>query len=500
MKMVKSLLLGAAAGTVAVVGAQAADLPVKAKPVEYVKVCSLYGAGFYYVPGTDTCIKFGGYVRVQLDVGAGSGGQARGTGSQANEGRNTRNDTANTNFRNRIAFDVDARTQTAYGTLRSYARFGVQQTTPGNSVAGTTFWDRAFIQFAGFTIGHAVSFFDIYTFGGAQSLLNVRTAGTTGATGITIFAYTYQFGNGFSASLSLEDPSVRQAGVVNLNDTGTPFYNVAGGAFTDSSAWSNRGLGQRWWDVVGQLRLDQSWGYIAVSGAMADASGGLYSCSAPTVTSSTEFTYCGNPGNKIGWAGSVGGKIKMPWWPADSIGVNFVYAKGATGYATNIGRASMYSGDPGYANIGWGSAGGGINTSAVYATNSNVELTTAWSINVGYEHVWNPSFRQVAHFGYVKIDYNQNATYLICSSNNNQLNNTFSNCNPDWSFWQAGLFSKWTPVRGLDVGVDVFYTKINTAFEGFGSLPASGSRPGGDYVIEDQGQWSVIFRVQRNFP
>ena len=51
--MVKSLLLGSAAGLVAVSGTQAADLPVKAKPVEYVKICTLYGEGFYYIPGTD---------------------------------------------------------------------------------------------------------------------------------------------------------------------------------------------------------------------------------------------------------------------------------------------------------------------------------------------------------------------------------------------------------------------------------------------------------------
>ena len=49
VKMVKSLLLGSAAGLVAVSAVQAADLPVKAKPVEHVKVCSLYGAGFYYI-------------------------------------------------------------------------------------------------------------------------------------------------------------------------------------------------------------------------------------------------------------------------------------------------------------------------------------------------------------------------------------------------------------------------------------------------------------------
>ena len=63
MKMVKSLLLGTAAGLVAMTGAQAADLPVKAKPVQYVKICSLYGAGFYYIPGTDMCLKIGGWVR-----------------------------------------------------------------------------------------------------------------------------------------------------------------------------------------------------------------------------------------------------------------------------------------------------------------------------------------------------------------------------------------------------------------------------------------------------
>src|SRR6266576_5528841 len=71
MKMVKSLLLGTAAGLVAVAGAQAADLPVKAKPVQYVKICSLYGDGFYYIPGTDTCLKIGGFLRTEVDYNAG---------------------------------------------------------------------------------------------------------------------------------------------------------------------------------------------------------------------------------------------------------------------------------------------------------------------------------------------------------------------------------------------------------------------------------------------
>ena len=189
MKMVKSLLLGAAAGIVAVAGAQAADLPVKAKPVEYVKICTLYGAGFYYVPGTDTCIKFGGYVRVQIDLDAGSGVvDGRGTGSQADQARFTRDLTNDINYRNRMAFDVDARTQTDYGTLRSYIRAGWENSDAratgrrhghvrsGIAPSSSSPASRSVVRSRSSTSS---------AFGGAYSYLNVRTIGDTGATGRT---------------------------------------------------------------------------------------------------------------------------------------------------------------------------------------------------------------------------------------------------------------------------------------------------------------------------
>ena len=70
MKLIKSLLLGSAAGLAAVAGAQAADLPVaKAAAVEYVRVCSAYGAGFFYIPGTETCLRIGGRVRADYLYG-----------------------------------------------------------------------------------------------------------------------------------------------------------------------------------------------------------------------------------------------------------------------------------------------------------------------------------------------------------------------------------------------------------------------------------------------
>ena len=75
MTITKRMLLGSAATLTAIASAQAADLPVKAKPVEYVKVCSLYGEGFYYIPGSDICLKVGGYV--QADYGWNSAGNGQ---------------------------------------------------------------------------------------------------------------------------------------------------------------------------------------------------------------------------------------------------------------------------------------------------------------------------------------------------------------------------------------------------------------------------------------
>src|SRR5258705_9877885 len=215
MKAFKTLLLGTAAGLAGVAGAQAADMPVKAAPVQYVKICTLYGDGFYYIPGTDTCLKLGGYLRVQGEYNMGAGGVVVGSGNEAGQGRFTRDLTNDFNYRVRGVTSWDVRQQTEYGTLRTYFRFGAENTTPTNSGGGSTanpFWDRGFIQVAGFTVGRSQSFFDLFTYGGAYSYHNVRVSGDTGAAGQNIWAYTVQFGNGFSGTLSLEDPATRKGG------------------------------------------------------------------------------------------------------------------------------------------------------------------------------------------------------------------------------------------------------------------------------------------------
>ena len=52
---IRYTFLGMAAGLASIGAASAADLPMtKAESVEYVKVCSAFGPGFFYIPGSDT--------------------------------------------------------------------------------------------------------------------------------------------------------------------------------------------------------------------------------------------------------------------------------------------------------------------------------------------------------------------------------------------------------------------------------------------------------------
>src|ERR1043166_439590 len=114
MKMVKSLLLGSAAGLVAVAGAAPADLPVKAKPVEYVKVCSAYGAGFFYIPGTDTCIRLSGYTRIDTTFNGSVYDQPAYLGDLGQQNRYRDYFSA----RSRLGVNIDTRTATEYGVVR----------------------------------------------------------------------------------------------------------------------------------------------------------------------------------------------------------------------------------------------------------------------------------------------------------------------------------------------------------------------------------------------
>src|SRR5262245_4572737 len=303
MKMVKSLLLGSAAGLVAVAGAQAADLPVKAKPVEYVKICSLYGVGFYYIPGTDMCIKVGGWVRAEYFFALGGNG----TTSVLNGQADTRaSQWYGTTARGYIT--ADARNQSEYGTVRGYIAVGLNTNSNAANFNAANYFsaNRAFIQWAGFTFGLAQSFYDFYSTA-AIAYWGDYPASDTGDPGWTVLSYTAQFGNGFSATIGAED--ARRSQIIGSDSLGALAGPTIGGSLTPgafpngtastagTTITGQGGYGGTWApDVVGNLRVDQAWGSAQIMGAWHLVNATYYG---PTTGVNSVGSH---PDNKSGWA------------------------------------------------------------------------------------------------------------------------------------------------------------------------------------------------------
>jgi hypothetical protein len=519
MRPVKRILLGSAAGVFAVAGAQAADLPVKAQPVEYVKVCSLYGAGFWYVPGTDTCIKIGAQVKLQTEYNMAStgpfmlGAAAGGIGVPDTGGQQTRTGTAPFTFNNRGLFSFDVRSQTEYGTLRSYADGGVQYSSTdsfnagqGQFSAATYLNTRAFWQFAGFTAGRMRSFFDMY-FQGTYAFAGQRFGNDTSPNGIIGIAYTWQFGGGLSASFSLEDNNGASSG------RGRFVANLSSPALSLSSTATFDAKGTEFFDPVFNLRLDQAWGFVGVSAALHDSSGGYYSntgafpcigASAGTTGNNQVLETCGHPGDKFGWAASPAFLINNPFGlVGDAIAAQGVWSVGAMGYAiaNNGAPIAFFAGN----RLGLGFADDGL-----FVNGSNIELTTVWSFNAAYEHRWDPKWRTSLYGGMLGVQYDGAAASMICGAlatgttgiaGIKTAPGTTLNCDPNWSMSEVGTRTLWNPVPDLDVGFDVVWYHLNTAFSGstINVTTPIGAKPIGNYAISNADSLGAVFRIQRNF-
>jgi len=472
MKMVKSLLLGSAAGLVAIAGAQAADLPVKAKPVEYVKVCSLYGVGFYYIPGTDTCLKVGGFVRHEWGFHGGGSHSQYLSGANA---LNNREDTHDVQSRTRANITLDARTQTEIGTVRTYIRFGPQWTT-GNGDNGEQYFDAAFIQFAGFTVGKIRSFYDFAeAIAGTYTTL-VGIGGSTG-NGVNTIAYTAQFGSGFSATIGVEDPTTRRSSILNADGINGPIFGAAGALVGQTPADWYAGVSVP--DIIANLRVDQAWGSAQISGVLHQVRSDYYN----------GLTTGGHPGDEWGWAIQGGVQFNLPWAKGDRLLLQAVYGQGASEFtgANNQSATGAYGYYGGDVTFGWA-------PDAVIGLNGQLELIESWGLMALVEHYWTPALRTAVFGTYTEVNWNGAATDAFCA--NIVMVGT---CNPDFQIWQVGTKTVWNPVANLDIGLEVLYTNINTDSTGQVALGTNGSNPAGVYNIGDNGIWSGLLRFQRNF-
>jgi hypothetical protein len=445
MKLVKSLFLGSVAGLAAVAGAQAADLPAKkAAAVEYVRVCSTYGAGFFYIPGTETCLRVGGRVRAEYLYA---------------EPQVRAQDAIGTRARARV--NLDARTATAYGLLRAFVRLELTRSTGAyntgsavnttedgvafsgfGAIAASSQVAQAFIQFGGLTAGRAPSFFvnqDLPT--GNWSTVS----GFYDFPDVNLLAYTFTFGNGFSATLSLEDQ-------LETRNFATPIF---GTAFAPA--------GERFPDVVGQLKYAGTWGSAALTGALTQISSQVV----------TTGPFAGTiPDSEFGWAVSGQVSVNLPMLAAgDALWLTATYADGALGYlgigTTGLGNQTIV-----------GSSFATAANAFINPLNGDIETGSGWGVFAGLRHYWTPTLRSNIYGTYTAVEYDGAAELVGLG---------------DFNVWQVGGNLIWSPVSGLDIGVEVLYTSLD---EPRILNPVTGAVVG---TAGEDDIWSGRLRIQRDF-
>ena len=236
----------------------------------------MYGAGFFYIPGTDTCIKLGGYVRIDTTFNGSTYGQPAWSGDLGQNNRYMDRYDA----RSRMAITVDTRTATEYGVVRTFGQGDFQFDMLGGGgatvnpalaaaapTASTTFYspgggyvavEMVFIQFAGFTFGKSASAYATPWHGYPGNNNSYLLGGHDTVTGVNNIQYTAQFGNGVSGTIGLDDPvAFNRTAVLNLFPPSASPISAGANAYAGAFAP----------DVVGNLRVDQAWGLFQISAA-----------------------------------------------------------------------------------------------------------------------------------------------------------------------------------------------------------------------------------------
>jgi hypothetical protein len=515
MTMIKSLILGSTAGLIAMSGAQAADLPVKAKAVEYVKICSLYGAGFYYIPGTDTCIKIGGAIRLDTAFNGGSYDVPFLQGGAGGNNLWTKN---NFTTRERLNLTEDTRTATEYGVLRTYANVQFDFLQGRETIAGGYVEvDYAFIQFAGFTLGKAVSQFDPQWTLARPNISSGLFQGSNNATGIAQIAYTASFGNGVSGTISLEDGQpYRTAGVYNtsgfiLAPGANPFLTIGYGGSPNGGTntfLGNAAGGDHIPEIVGNIKVDQAWGTFNFGAAGHNITTGFN-------TANSNLT--GHPDDKWGYAVTAGLSLtQLPTGTGDRFLVEATYADGAAKYV--FGGTVDTTGGGRFSRVNGNSLGFGYILDGVFAPGGSIQTSKAWQVDAAFEHYWTPQWRTSVFGSYSKISYGgagdallgaafgaggrlgiQAASTAAISPITAGILNATGNFS--LSVAQIGTKTAWTPVKDLTFSAEFIYSRLGQGLTGtYTSVAApTGQTAGQVFTLGNQNTYNGAVQAIRSF-
>ena len=398
----KTLLLGSAAAMIVAGGAQAADLTV-AEPVDYVKVCDAFGSGFFYSPGTDTCIKVGGYVKFGTAFGDTDFGVYNGYYPTSNW----------SNFYTEASIQLTASSVTEFGNLTGFLDFRAQTGNSGNfsqsaaqivnSATNSAYVDSAWLSIGPIKAGRFTSLFDFgrgYTdtgsFGSDSTVDHIQA--------------TYAV-NGFGLALSIEDQRDRGAapGIDGLVNDGGVYY------FGGQSNIP---------DVVGAITYAS--GIFSTKLAAAYVNAAVDRTGLGTALIPYDYEA------KTGWA--IGGSVEFAldsFSAGDKFFVTASYGDNANSYTGIAGGTSVA-----------GLVGNGI-SSADSVFNAAVAPGSSWSALASYKHVWTPTVWSAVSGGYAAYDGD----------------GYYDDTNLDAYRFVAS--TGWTPVAGLDLMLDGQYSHLN---------------------------------------
>jgi hypothetical protein len=526
MNMHKAVIAGTAVNLFAASGALTADLPVKANPIEYVKVCTPYGAGFFFIPGTDTCLKLNGYFRVDTTFNGSVYAQPSWSGDlgQGNRFRDY------FSSRSRMALTIDTRTATEYGVVRTFGLGDFQFTTLGFSTVnpnalntnlspfGANLLDTPgggyvaaallFVQFAGFTLGKSYSAYATPWHGYPGNNTVYLLGGHDTITGVNNIKYTAEFGSGTSAAIGLDEPTVfHRTSIYNLS-IGLP----ATGTGVIASAYG----GVHAPDIVGNIRVDQAWGLFQISGSAHLVNASYNNLNAGTAAPNTLSEISGHPDDK--WGGSVMAALQiknLPTGPGDDIKVDATYAAGKTKDVISTSAASpsflIYSpaGGGGVAPGAYNSLGFGATTDAIYLPvasggDGTLHLTKAWGVRGAFNHNWDPYWSSSLFGSYSAVRYDDTAKVFYCgafivATGGLATKSVDYSCNPNFNVSQLGVVTRWTPIKNLAFSAEVQWFHLDQKFTGSTVVGAASPKPAARYNFADQDVVSLNVRAQRNF-
>ncbi|UHS60832.1 porin [Agrobacterium vaccinii] len=231
---IKSLLIGSAAALAAVSGAQAADAIVAAEPepMEYVRVCDAFGTGFFYIPGTETCLKFSGYIRFQTDFGRDESG------------------TSDWDSFTRAQFNVDTKTDTELGAVRGFIEF---RGDADNADSAGLNIQQAFIELGGLKVGKFYSWWDD-DLSGETDVLSTNTL-------FNSIRYTYDAGS-FWAGVSVDELEGKNSSFLFVDPTTVNGYTLEADNNVGITAGVGAKFGAATLQVIGSYDVDQEEGAV----------------------------------------------------------------------------------------------------------------------------------------------------------------------------------------------------------------------------------------------